>query len=49
MATRSQPFRGDTSAAVFNEILNLELLPVVRVDPDRPDELDRNPAHAAPA
>jgi Tol biopolymer transport system component/predicted Ser/Thr protein kinase len=41
MATRVAPFRGETSAAVFNEILNREPLPVVRVDPERPDELDR--------
>jgi Tol biopolymer transport system component len=41
MAARLPPFRGDTSAAVFNEILNREPQPVVRANPELPDELDR--------
>ena len=41
MATRVPPFRGETSAAIFNEILNREPVPVARIDPERPDELDR--------
>ena len=41
MATRLPPFRGETSAAVFNEILNREPPPVVRANPELPDELDR--------
>ena len=41
MATRLPPFRGETSAAIFNEILNHEAAPVVRANPELPDELDR--------
>ncbi len=41
MATRVPPFRGETSAAIFNEILNREAVPVVRTSPELPDELDR--------
>ena len=41
MATRQPPFRGETSAAIFNEILNREPAPVVRANPELPDELDR--------
>ncbi len=41
MATRVPPFRGETSAAIFNEILNHEAAPVVRMNPELPDELDR--------
>jgi len=41
MATRVPPFRGDTSAAVFNEILNRAPAPATRANPEVPDELDR--------
>ncbi len=41
MATGSQPFQGDTSAVVFDSILNREPPPLDEVNPSLPLELDR--------
>ena len=41
MATGTQPFSGETSAVIFDKILNQEPLPVSQVNPSLPQELSR--------
>jgi serine/threonine protein kinase len=41
MATRQLPFRGDSTADIFDSILNRQPVPVTRINPDLPVEFER--------
>jgi serine/threonine protein kinase len=41
MATRQLPFRGESTAEIFDSILNRQPVPVTRINPDLPPEIER--------
>src|SRR5262249_26011592 len=41
MATRQLPFRGDSTAGIFEAILNRTPVAPIRLNPDLPEDLDR--------
>jgi serine/threonine protein kinase len=41
MSTRQLPFRGESTAEIFDSILNRQPVPVTRINPDLPPELER--------
>src|ERR1700757_2776448 len=46
MATGRQPFGGNTTAVIFDAILNRGPIPAERVNPELPEELSRIVSHA---